>query len=370
MIVRDASLLDFRNFTSLRLGLGQGVNILCGANAQGKTNFLEALYFCATGRSRRTNFDRELIRFESHDAYMQLHIQNENMEDRIDAHIKKDGPKGFAVNGIPIRRLGDLFGVLLIVMFSPEDLQLVKSGPSERRRFYDMELCQLSPIYYYDLQQYYKILKQRNALLKRLQKEKDNSLKESLGVWDEQLVAYGIKIVSARRLFTEKMSRLAGEMHQKVTSGLEELQVVYRPNAGESDFADKLRRNIDRDIYAGTTGVGVHKDDAAFYINGLDARLYGSQGQQRTVSLSLKLAELELIKEDKNETPVLLLDDVFSELDADRQRCLLQSISGVQTILTCTGVEDILREYGEHVETRLYIVENGRIIERDGVKNA
>ena len=305
MHVSYVSLQNFRNYEHLRLDLNQGVNILCGANAQGKTNFMEALYFCATGRSRRTSYDRELVRFQAHEAYMQADIVSGTVKDRIDVHLKREGPKGFAVNGLPVRRLGDLFGVLLVVMFSPEDLQLVKSGPAERRRFYDMELCQLSPVYYYDLQQYYKILKQRNALLKRLQKERDESLRASLFAWDEQLVAYGARIIAQRTRFTEHIGRLAAEVHHKVTHGTEILRVAYKPNVSKADFLDKLKKNLDRDMYLGATSVGIHKDDAAFYINDLDARLYGSQGQQRTVSLSLKLAELALIQEDKNETPVL-----------------------------------------------------------------
>ena len=364
MFVSRASLLDFRNYENLRLDLGQGVNILCGANAQGKTSFLEAIGFCATGRSRRTSFDRELVRFQAREAHMHVEVTADNVTDRIAVHLRREGPKGFAVNGLPVRRLGDLFGTLLVVMFSPEDLQLVKSGPAERRRFYDMELCQLSPVYYYELQQYYKILKQRNALLKRLQKSRDAALRESLSAWDGQLVAYGLRVMAHRRRFTEKIARLSAAVHAGVTQDTEALRVVYKPNVTEEEFADKLRRNIDRDILLGATGAGIHKDDAVFLINGYDARLYGSQGQQRTVALSLKLAEMALIIEDKKETPVLLLDDVFSELDESRQKCLLRSISGVQTILTCTGVEDILRDYARNADTHLYTVENGTISER------
>jgi len=361
MFVSHASLKNFRNFSNLRLDLRQGVNILCGPNAQGKTNFLEALYFGATGRSRRTSFEKELISFHAQESYMQLAVEKHGVTDRIDVHLRKDGPKGFAINGTPIRRLGDLFGALLVVMFSPEDLQLVKNGPAERRRFYDMELCQLSQVYYYNIQQYYKVLKQRNALLKRLQKNRDASLADSLSSWDEQLAAYGGKIIRHRMAFTEKISAFANQIHQSMTDGKEQLTVLYKPNTTAEEFSDKLRRNAERDMLLGATSVGIHKDDAAFQINDLDARVFGSQGQQRTVSLSLKLAEIELIKEDKAETPVLLLDDVFSELDASRQACLLSSIAGVQTILTCTGVEDILRAYGQKCETTLYTVQKGEI---------
>ena len=354
MIVRHVSLCDFRNYTKQVLDLSPGLNILVGANAQGKTNFLEALYFGAMGRSRRAGNDRELIRFGAKAAFVQLEVETgrELMEtsglapsgNRIDVHIRREGPKGIAVNGLPLQRLGDLFGVLLVVMFSPEDLQLVKNGPAERRRFYDMELCQLSPVYYGDLQRYYRVMKQRNSLLKRLQKFRDEALLASLAPWDEQLADYGARIVAHRRRFTVRLDELASAIHGRVTGGLETLRVAYKPSVNEADFREKLARNLERDIYMGTTTIGIQKDDAVFYINDVDARQYGSQGQQRTASLSLKLAEIDLIREEKGETPVLLLDDVFSELDADRQRCLLESIQDVQTVLTCTGVEDMLAE--------------------------
>lgn len=359
MVVKNISLQYFRNFEKINLELSDGINILYGLNAQGKTNFIESVYFCATGRSHRTNYDRELIKFAQNEAHIQIYVQKDSLTDRIDVHIKKEGKKGIAVNGIAVKRLGELFGVLLTVIFSPEDLQLVKAGPSERRRFMDMEICQLSPVYYYELQQYYKILKQRNGLLKDIQKK--NELKETLFVWDEQLVGHGVKIMKYRADFINKINKLSSGIHRKITDGAEKMEVIYKPGVKPQEFLEKLNKYAERDMAQGVTSVGVHKDDLNFQINGQDTRIYGSQGQQRTVSLSLKLAEIDLIKEEKGETPVLLLDDVLSELDKTRQNCLLESINGVQTVITCTGMEDMLSRLKKHNKINVFCVEKGRI---------
>lgn len=344
MVAQTLSLKDFRNYESLRLEFGEGVNILRGDNAQGKTNCLEALYLCATGRSRRVGADREMIRFGCREAHVQAMVRSAGHGlglDKIDVHLKKDEKKGVAVNGIPIKKLGDLFGAFLVVMFSPEDLQLVKAGPAQRRQFMDMELCQLSHVYYYDLQQYYRSLKQRNNLLKSIHKKPE--LKETLFAWDVHLVDFGMRIMAQRAAFVSGISLSAGRIHQSITNRAEQLEILYRPNTAKEDFADRLSRNIDRDIFTGSTSVGIHKDDFLFQINGCDARAYGSQGQQRTASLSAKLAEIELIRTEKDENPVLLLDDVLSELDRSRQRHLFETVQSVQSVITCTGMEDALR---------------------------
>lgn len=359
MTVKNVSLQYFRNFGKIELSLADGINILYGLNAQGKTNFIESVYFCATGRSHRTNYDRDLIQFTKNEAHIQLFVQKHSLTDRIDVHIKKEGKKGIAVNGIAVKKLGELFGVLLTVIFSPEDLQLVKAGPSERRRFMDMEICQLSPVYYYELQQYFRILKQRNGLLKNIQRKKE--LKETLFVWDEQMVTHGTKIMKHREEFINKISRLASGIHEKITGGAEKMEIVYKPSVSPKEFLDKLNKHAERDIMLGATSVGIHKDDLSFYINGCDTRTYGSQGQQRTAALCLKLAEIELIKEEKGETPVLLLDDVLSELDRTRQTCLLESIKGVQTVITCTGMEDMLGQLADRNKCSIFFVENGGI---------
>ena len=357
MYIETLSVQNFRNFTNLKISLSQGVNIFCGENAQGKTNVLESIYFCATGRSQRTHIDKELIQFNQNFAHIQTIVNRENTYDKIDLHLKKDAKKGIAVNGVPVKKLGELFGVLLVVIFSPEDLYLVKSGPAERRKYIDLELCQLSSIYYYELQNYYKILKQRNNLLKNIQKNK--SLLDSLFVWDTQLVEHGIKIIAHREEFIKRLSSVAENLHDKITCGKEKLQIFYRPSVVAAEFSKRLNKYIERDIFQGSTSIGIHKDDFSFFINGIDAKTYGSQGQQRTASLSTKLAQIEIIKEEKDEYPILLLDDVLSELDESRQRYLIENTFFIQTIITCTDAYDVLKIFKDSVS--IYRVENGEV---------
>ena len=357
MYITEVSLQNFRNLAQLKIEPSEGINVIYGSNAQGKTNFLESLYFCAMGRSLRGKSDQQLIRFEEEESHIRMLVQRKQRYDRIDVHLKKDEKKGIAVNGLPVRKLGDLFGTLYAVIFSPEDLSLVKDGPAERRRFLDMELCQLSKVYYYDLQQYYRILKQRNNLLKEIQKKPQ--LQETLFVWDDQLAKYGERIIAARKRFLIRLDEIAAEKLSQLTGGRDHLQTIYKPNCEEGMLAEKLRKNIDRDIYFGSTQSGPHKDDILFSIDGREVKVYGSQGQQRTTALAARLAEIDLIREETGEEPVLLLDDVFSELDENRQKFLLQSIEGLQAFVTCTGIEDSVRKYIS--KDNLFYVDNGVI---------
>ena len=357
MYITEVSLQNFRNLAQLKIEPSEGINVIYGSNAQGKTNFLESLYFCAMGRSLRGKSDQQLIRFEEEESHIRMLVQRKQRYDRIDVHLKKDEKKGIAVNGLPVRKLGDLFGTLYAVIFSPEDLSLVKDGPEERRRFLDMELCQLSKVYYYDLQQYYRILKQRNNLLKEIQKKPQ--LQETLFVWDDQLAEYGERIIAARKRFLIRLDEIAAEKLSQLTGGRDHLQTIYKPNCEEGMLAEKLRKNIDRDIYFGSTQSGPHKDDILFSIDGREVKVYGSQGQQRTTALAARLAEIDLIREETGEEPVLLLDDVFSELDENRQKFLLQSIEGLQAFVTCTGIEDSVKKYIS--KDNLFYVENGVI---------
>ncbi len=359
MHIKSVSLRNFRNILKQDVTLCKGINILCGSNAQGKTNFLEAIYFCSTGRSQRSHSDKELINFSSNDSHLHISIINEQNCDKIDVHLKKDSRKGMAVNGIAVNKLSELFGVLLCVIFSPEDLQLIKAGPSQRRKFIDMELCQLSKVYYYSLQQYYKALNQRNALIKSIRRDKEH--KKSLFAWDEQLVYYGVKIIDYRAEFTENLNKIAKEIHGSITNGKEALQMLYKPNIQADSFAEKLAKNVERDVLMGSTTTGIHKDDIVFYIGGKDAKIYSSQGQQRTACLAAKLAEIEIIKYNKLNTPVLLLDDVLSELDFQRQSYLIHKIKNLQTILTCTGagIDDIFKKLQKD-SNKIYEVENGQ----------
>ncbi len=357
MYIKKLSLLNFRNIKNLNIELQNGVNIFYGDNAQGKTNILESIYMCATGRSQRTRVDSQLILFGERESHIRLFSQKDKRSDRIDVHIKSEGKKGIAVNGIPLKRSGDLFGSLPVVIFSPEDLQLIKSGPSERRRFMDMELCQLSSVYYYNLQQYYRVLKQRNNLLKEIQRKP--SLRETIFVWDSQMLQYGKKIIDERKKFVSSLNEIASKKHSYITGGRESLEIQYRPNTEETAFEKKLEGHLDRDLFLGTTSVGPHKDDMSFLIDGYEAKVFASQGQQRTAALSAKLAEIDLIEAEKDDSPILLLDDVLSELDEKRQLFLLQNIGSIQTIITCTGIEDIIKSYVDF--SFLFSVKNGLV---------
>lgn len=358
MYVKKISLKNYRNIERLELELKNGVNIFYGSNAQGKTNLLESIYIGATGRSHRTHKDKELIKFDKEEAHIRLDIQNDKISDRIDIHLKKDSKKGIAINNIAINKLGELFGYLNVVIFSPEDLSLIKQGPQERRKFIDMELCQINNIYYYNLSQYYKVLKQRNSLLKKILK--DPSLKDTLFVWDNQLIEFGIKIIQARELFIKKLNNISKKIHMEITSNKENLEIKYKPNVLISEFKEKLEKSIDKDILYTTTSYGPHKDDILFFINNINVRGFGSQGQQRTASLSTKLAEINLIEDEKAVLPVLLLDDVLSELDKDRQKFLIKNIKKLQVIITCTGVEDVLKNLDE--EYNIFKVSDGNIL--------
>jgi len=344
MWVSDISATGFRNLAVEGQQLSPGINILHGMNAQGKTSFLEAVYFCAFGRGVKPGAtDRDLVQFGKNEAHVKLEMHRTNTSATLDAHIQRLGnksKKAMFVNQVSIRHMKDLFGQLLVVMFSPEDLRLIKAGPQERRRFMDMEICQLSPVYYSDLKEYHRALKQRNALLKTLYKDK--TMEDSLSIWDEQLARYGERITKSRTNFVEKINLIANQIHNNITQGTENLQLTYEPNITH-DYLQVLTKSHTRDIAQGTTTQGIHKDDINFTINNISARHFGSQGQQRTAALSAKLAEIEIIKSSTGETPILLLDDVLSELDGSRQKFLLDQIKDIQTLVTCTGLEDVLK---------------------------
>lgn len=350
MIIKNLTLVDYRNIEKLNIDLSPNVNVFYGDNAQGKTNILESMYVCATGRSQRTHFSRDLIRFKCDSAHIQMTVEKDTFSDKINIHIKSNNKKGIAINNIPVKNVNELFGTVNIIFFSPEDLNLVKEGPSQRRKYMDIELCQLSKIYANNLSRYYRILRERNILLKK------NTDKIALDVYDTQLFEYGTKIIKERSLFIDDLNKRSSFIHSDITSNKENLEVIYLPNVSTDNFIKKLQSAREKDLYYGTTSVGIHKDDLLFNINGVNAREFGSQGQQRTVCLSLKLAEVDIVKDKTNYNPILLLDDVLSELDRNRQLYILNSIKNVQTIITSTGIEDI----NENVEdVKFFYVKDG-----------
>ena len=324
------------------MNFDEKINIIYGDNAQGKTNILESMYVCATSKSHRGSKDREIIRFDNDESHIKVNVKKNDMNYRIDMHLKKNKPKGIAVNGIPIKSAVELFGILNIVFFSPEDLNIIKNGPSERRRFIDMELSQLDKIYLDYLINYNKVVNQRNSLLKEYAFSGREDIISSLDIWDMQLVKYGNDVIKSREKFVKEINDLVKSIHTKLSGDREQLEIIYEPCVKEQDFESELVRVRDRDLKFKCTNIGPHKDDMCFLINGMDVRKYGSQGQQRTAALSLKLAEIELVKQIIHDTPVLFLDDVLSELDSRRQNFLLDSIGNIQTMITCTGLDEFI----------------------------
>jgi DNA replication and repair protein RecF len=334
MKVKLIKLIQYRNYQALTLQPHERLTVLLGENAQGKTNVAEAVYLCAAGRSHRTSKEGELIMWEKEGAYVRVDVQRENMLRKIEMRLPKNGRKQVKVDASPLSRMGELMGVLNCVMFSPEDLRMVKDGPGERRRFMDMELSQLRPAYFYTLGNYQRALAQRNALLKEISFGRGRE--EDLVPWEELLIQNGEKIWQMRRVFLEKLRVLAENLHYKISGGKEKLELFYQSDLNGGEYAQKLIENRQEDLRRGITGRGIHKDDIQILLGGIDARTFGSQGQQRTAALSMKLSELQLMESVTGEKPVLLLDDVMSELDEKRQDFLLNSIEDCQTILTCT----------------------------------
>lgn len=304
--------------------------------------------------------DKEMIQFGEDESHIRIFIEKQEKQFQIDMHLKKNRTKGIAIDQIPIKKASELFGILNIVFFSPEDLNIIKNGPAERRRFMDLELCQLDKIYLSELAKYNKILNQRNKLLKDIYFRPD--VKDTLPIWDMQLLEYGQKIIKSRRKFVSELNEIVTQIHSKISGGREEMILTYEPNVTEDLFEQELIRVQEKDLKLGQTTVGPHRDDMSFTIHGVDIRKFGSQGQQRTSALSLKLSEIELVKKVIKDTPVLLLDDALSELDSNRQNYLLNNICGTQTIITCTGLDEFIRNRFEI--NRVFEVINGEVFRK------
>lgn len=355
MIIKSLELQDYRNYDSLNLAFDKGTNILYGDNAQGKTNILEAIYVSATTKSHKGSKDKDIVNFHKEEAHIRTFLEKDGVDTRVDMHLRKSKSKGIAIDGQKIKKAADLLGICNVVFFSPEDLGIIKDGPAERRRFVDMELCQLDGFYLYNLNHYNKIVNQRNKLLKDMYFNPD--LKDTLNIWDSQLVSFGSKIIERRKLFVEQLNEIIYGIHKRLSGDKEEIVIQYEPDVTIEDFEQRLRYSQEKDIKLKQTTAGPHRDDFSFMVENVDIRKFGSQGQQRTAALSLKLSEIELVKKITKDTPILLLDDVLSELDSNRQNYLLNSIGDIQTIITCTGLEEFVNNRFEI--NKVYKVENG-----------
>ena len=344
MRIERLRLRSFRNYEEADVRPAPGVTVLYGENAQGKTNLMEAVHLCCVGRSHRTSRDRELVRWGESEAYVQADVRRRDGVHQVGVALypNEQKKKKITLNGDPIKRIGELMGQVNAVLFSPEDLRLVKDGPDGRRRFLDMEISQLRPAYFYALQRYARALNQRNGLLHELQLHRGDALFSTLEEWDAMLAQSGAVVLRKRAQYLAQLEEKAEEIHDALSGGREKLKLRYAGcDADEEGLVRLLRAAREEDCRRGFTSVGPHRDDYKIIINGKDARAFASQGQQRTAALSLKLAEIEVMREETNEAPVLLLDDVMSELDVSRRRMLLTRIGGVQTMITCTHLDDL-----------------------------
>ncbi len=363
MQVSTIELTCYRNYREQSITVQSDINVFFGANAQGKTNILEAVYLCACARSHRTSRDGDLIS-QGEDQYgvkitfMTRDGQEETIEIRYYEAVLGDPLRTRAVrqiyqNGVKLDKISDLMGLFHAVIFAPEDLMLIKEGPSSRRRYIDLLISQLRPTYFQDLQRYGRMLMQRNKMLKDF-RESSNHDPDQLDVWDLQLAECAARIISIRMIYTAKISEQAEKSHYSISSGKEKLNVRYKTITGISpkdsinELTEKIykkyKTNVYEDIQKGITSLGPHRDDLELLLNQEPMKPFASQGQQRSAVLSLKLAELEIITQEIGERPVLLLDDVMSELDADRRRCLLASIDQAQVFVTCTEASHVVSE--------------------------
>ena len=360
MFIESLECVNFRNYRELRIEFDPGINFLFGDNAQGKTNILEAVYLCSFSRSHKGSREKEMVRFGEEEAHIKAFINKKNVSHRIDFHIKSSGKRMVSIDGFPVRKISELFDFMNVIIFSADDLSIVKSGPAERRKYIDRELSKINFYYLKELYSYNKVLQNRNKLLKDIQS--DEGLAATLDIWDEQLVRYGISIMKKRREFLREIEEIIIPLHEQITHGEEKIALIYEPNVREEEFYDKLKKAEEKDRILKTTSVGPHRDDFSIVSNGLDLRVFGSQGQQRSAALSLKLSEIRHIEKKTGERPILLLDDVFSELDVHRQKNLLSEIANTQTIMTGTGFDDKIRE--QIRIDKLFYVKEGTVTEK------
>ena len=357
MYIDKIKLKNFRNYKDQEIKLKDGINLFYGNNAQGKTNIIESVFICSMGKSFRARKDKELINFDAKDFQIEIEYRKKDRNGKIKYIIGEN--KNIFINNVEIKKMSEILGNINIVLFSPEDINIIKDGPSNRRKFLNMMISQLRPNYIYTYNLYLKTLEQRNVYLKNISLENKNE--DLLDIYDEKLAEYGSIINKYRDEFINKIKEKISEIHKKVTKEKEEIKIKYISDCSEIEiFLEQLKNNRNQDILKGYTSIGIQRDDVYFFINGKKIDIYGSQGQQRTSILSLKLAELEIIKDEIGEYPILLLDDFMSELDSQRRLNFLKNIKNTQIIITCTDDINI-----ENVDINKYKVENGYVYEKN-----
>ena len=406
MYIEKLKLKNYRNYSEIEISFNKNVNIIYGNNAEGKTNLLESIYMCSTSKSHRNSKESEIINFNEKEAHIKIFFKKENLNNKeiiIDIQLNKESKKGIAVNGVKVEKISEFLGLFNVILFAPEDLNIIKEGPQVRRKFIDFFICQIDKLYVVSLNNYNKTLNQRNILLKDINNSNvnKNDLIDIIDVYDEKLVEYGTNIILKRKENIEKISKLIKDIYYKISDEKENLIINYEndiinflgakhcdstvieakqcePKASgvnaygtlntekikelKNNYLKKLKETRETDIKNQYTLIGPHRDDISFFINEKDIKKFGSQGQKKLTAISLKLSELEMLKKYINETPILLLDDVFSEIDETRQKLLVSNLKGIQTIITCTGIKknifDLLNP------DKIFQVKNNEIIEK------
>ena len=354
MYIEKIKLQNFRNYEQLELDLNKNINIIYGNNAQGKTNILEAIFLSSFGKSFRTKKEKEMIKFNEQSALVEIFYQKKDRDGKVKIEI--GNKKQISLNGIKLKKLSELLGNINIVIFTPDDINILKDGPAGRRRFLDMMIGQLRPNYVYNLNMYLKTIEQRNNYLRQIREE--NKPENMLEIWDENLAEYGEKIYIYRNEFINKIANKINNIHKNITDAKEEIKIEYLSNCDNKEIYLKLlkeRRKLD--IIKGFTTKGIHRDDFVIYINDKEVSTFGSQGQNRTAVLSLKLSELQVVYDEIGEYPILLLDDFMSELDEERRKNFLNNIKNTQVILTGTDKIEL-----SGVEYSMFNVKEGKII--------
>lgn len=356
MFIEEIYLKNFRNYEEQKIELNENVNVFYGNNAQGKTNILEALYFCALGRSFRTHKESELINFKDSFSNIKVNYQKNNRDNCIEISLNKKNSKVIKFNGIKLSKNSELVGNINLVIFSPDDIMILKQGPALRRKFLDILISQLKPKYLHELNQYNKILENRNAMLK-------SKKIDTIDIWNEQLATEVEKIYNYRKEYIDKLQEKLKVIHPGLTANKETIEIKYKTRfKNKEDFIKILNETLKLDLLRGYTSEGAHREDFEININDKSLNLYGSQGQHRTAVLALKIAELNIVKEETLENPVLLLDDVTSELDESRIMSIFEVVKDYQVLITCTDINSVLKYDCLTKNIKLYNISNGHII--------
>ena len=363
MYIKKLKLKNYRNYKEINIDFKENINLIYGNNGEGKTNILESIYLASYGHSNKPVKDSEIINFDEKEAHVKMDFVKNNVENTVETHLKKDKKKGIAINGVKVKKISDIIGKVNLIFFSPEDLKIIKEGPQKRREFLDKSICEIDSVYLYNLVRYNKLLEKRNVLLRDIsQKINVRENKYFLYAIDENFIKCGEIIIKKRADYIESIKENINSVYKYITSNKYNLDVIYEKNVEEGSFEKRLIKSQEKDIKYATTSVGPHRDDVAFLINEKDLRKFGSQGQTKIASFACKLSQIQNVKKISGEKPILLLDDVFSEIDEEKQEKLSTIIKDIQTIITATGIE---KNIFKNIKVdQVYKIEKGQIINK------